>query len=60
VAQGLSNRQIGERLVIGERTVESHVSHMLTRLDLPSRARLAAWAVEQGLVPPERQAPHQP
>jgi non-specific serine/threonine protein kinase len=60
VAQGLSNRQIGERLVIGERTVESHVSHMLTRLDLPSRARLAAWAVEQGIIPPERQAPHQP
>jgi DNA-binding NarL/FixJ family response regulator len=47
---GLSNRQIAERLVIGERTVESHVSHLLAKLQLPSRTRLASWAIEAGLT----------
>jgi non-specific serine/threonine protein kinase len=49
---GLSNREIAERLVIGERTVESHVSHLLAKLNLPSRTRLASWATAAGLVPP--------
>ena len=49
VPLGLSNRQIAERLVIGERTVESHVSHLLAKLHLPSRTRLASWATEAGL-----------
>jgi non-specific serine/threonine protein kinase len=46
---GLSNREIAERLIIGERTVESHVSHLLAKLNLPSRARLASWATAAGL-----------
>jgi DNA-binding CsgD family transcriptional regulator len=46
---GLSNRQIAERLVIGERTVESHVSHLMAKLHLPSRTRLASWATEASL-----------
>jgi non-specific serine/threonine protein kinase len=49
---GLSNREIAERLIIGERTVESHVSHLLAKLNLPSRTRLASWATEAGLEPP--------
>jgi non-specific serine/threonine protein kinase len=49
---GLSNREIAERLIIGERTVESHVSHLLAKLNLPSRTRLASWATESGLQPP--------
>jgi non-specific serine/threonine protein kinase len=48
---GLSNREIAERLIIGERTVESHVSHLLAKLGLPSRTRLASWATEAGLEP---------
>lgn len=51
VAQGLSNRRIAETLVISERTAESHISHILSKLDLPSRARLAVWAAEHGLIP---------
>jgi non-specific serine/threonine protein kinase len=51
---GLSNREIAERLVIGERTVESHVSHLLAKLNLPSRTRLASWATEAGLEPPAK------
>jgi predicted ATPase/DNA-binding CsgD family transcriptional regulator len=50
VAKGLSNLQIAGQLVISERTVESHVSNILGKLDFGSRARLAAWAVEYRLL----------
>jgi DNA-binding NarL/FixJ family response regulator len=50
VAAGRSNREIAAALVLSERTVESHVSNVLSRLGFSSRAQIAAWAVEQGLV----------
>lgn len=43
VAQGSSNRDIARALVISERSAESHVDRIRTRLDLRSRAQLAAW-----------------
>ncbi|MBV9894094.1 MAG: hypothetical protein JO020_07990, partial [Chloroflexi bacterium] len=43
-AQGFSNRQIGDALVITEGTARIHVEHILTKLDLHSRAQLVAWA----------------
>jgi non-specific serine/threonine protein kinase len=49
IAQGASNRQIAEKLVIGERTAEAHVSNMLAKLGLSTRVQLAAWAVGRGL-----------
>jgi adenylate cyclase len=55
VAQGLTNRQIAEQLVITERTAETHLERIFTKLDLHSRAQLARWATEQGLVPAGRQ-----
>jgi DNA-binding CsgD family transcriptional regulator len=42
VAEGLTNRQIGERLFISRRTVETHVSHVFTKLDVSSRASIAS------------------
>jgi pimeloyl-ACP methyl ester carboxylesterase/DNA-binding CsgD family transcriptional regulator len=45
VAEGLSNRQIADRLVISERSAESHVERILTRLGFRSRAQIAAWYV---------------
>jgi len=42
VADGLSNPQIGQRLYISSRTVQTHLAHMFTKLDINSRAQLAA------------------
>ena len=50
VTEGLSNRAIGERLHLSEYTVKRHVADILTRLDLPSRAAAAAFAVQRGLA----------
>jgi predicted ATPase/class 3 adenylate cyclase/DNA-binding CsgD family transcriptional regulator len=43
VAQGLTNRQIAARLVIAERTVDTHVGNILSKLGLGSRTQVAAW-----------------
>jgi predicted ATPase/DNA-binding NarL/FixJ family response regulator len=50
VARGLTNRQIAEALVIADRTADVHVSNILNKLTLTSRAQLAAWVVRQGLL----------
>ena len=44
VAAGLSNREIADLLVLSERTVESHVQHILAKLGVRSRTQIAAWA----------------
>jgi len=49
VGQGLSNAQIATRLFIGETTVKTHVSRVLTKLDLRSRVQAAILAQEAGL-----------
>jgi DNA-binding CsgD family transcriptional regulator len=41
VAEGLSNPQIGERLYISRRTVQTHLAHMFAKLDIATRAQLA-------------------
>ncbi len=46
VARGLSNRQIAARLGVSERTVDSHVIHILNRLGFRSRTQIAVWAAE--------------
>jgi tetratricopeptide (TPR) repeat protein len=51
VAQGRSNREIAASLVVSERTAEAHVSNILGKLGLSTRAQIAAWAVEKGLIP---------
>jgi non-specific serine/threonine protein kinase len=47
VAQGLGNRQIADRLVISQRTVESHVENVLTKLGFRSRNQIAMWQAQQ-------------
>ena len=51
VAQGGSNRDIANALVISERTARTHVSNVLTKLGLTSRTQAALWAIREGLVP---------
>jgi NarL family two-component system response regulator LiaR len=50
VAQGLSNQEIGERLVISERTVRTHVSNILDKLHLANRTQAALYALKEGLA----------
>jgi pimeloyl-ACP methyl ester carboxylesterase len=52
LAQGHTNREIANLLVISERTAENHVQRVLNRLGLRSRSAVAAWAVEHGLPGP--------
>jgi DNA-binding CsgD family transcriptional regulator/tetratricopeptide (TPR) repeat protein len=52
VAQGKSNREIADTLVVAERTVETHVSNILGKLGFSRRGQIAAWAVAHGLVSP--------
>jgi predicted ATPase/DNA-binding CsgD family transcriptional regulator len=46
VASGMTSRAIAERLFLSERTVESHLEHVLTKLGFSSRAQVAAWVAE--------------
>jgi DNA-binding NarL/FixJ family response regulator len=53
VANGRSNQQIADELVISERTARTHVSNVLRKLQLSSRTQAALVAVREGLVPPQ-------
>jgi len=48
IARGLSNRDIASHLGLAKRTVETHVQNILNKLNVNSRAGVAAWAVEHG------------
>jgi DNA-binding NarL/FixJ family response regulator len=52
VVRGCSNRQIAEELFITQKTVETHVSHVLTKLGLTSRVQIATWGLRHGASPP--------
>lgn len=51
VARGLSNREIAAQLFIAEKTAANHIEHIMTKLDLRSRAQIAVWAVQHGIGP---------
>lgn len=50
ICEGLTNREIADRLVVSEHTVHRHVTNILRRLDLPTRAAAAAHAVRSGVI----------
>jgi non-specific serine/threonine protein kinase len=50
VARGLTNRQIAEALVITERTAETHLERIYSKLELHSRAQLATWLAEHDRI----------
>lgn len=53
VVQGFTNKQIGEHLFISPRTVQTHLSNMLTKLSLDNRSQLVRFAFEHGHKPPQ-------
>ena len=50
VADGLVNREIGQRLFLSEETVKSHVRHLLAKLQARSRAHAVAVGFRRGLI----------
>jgi DNA-binding CsgD family transcriptional regulator/tellurite resistance protein len=54
IAQGKTNRAIAKQLVLSERTVEGHVTNILTKLGCTTRTQIATWAVEKGLAGGEK------
>lgn len=50
VADGLVNREIGQRLFLSEETVKSHVRHLLAKLQARSRAHAVAMGFRRGLI----------
>jgi DNA-binding NarL/FixJ family response regulator len=50
IAHGCSNKEIAQNLSIGEKTVKTHVSNILSKLNMPSRTQAALYAVRIGLV----------
>ena len=51
IAEGLTNKEIGERLFVSEGTVKNHVSDILSTLGLRDRTQAALFALRSGLVP---------
>jgi len=56
VAEGLTNEEIAQRLILTPGTVGNHLEHILRRLGVRSRTQIAVWAVERGLYRPGTEA----
>ena len=52
VSLGLCNRQISERLIVGEATVKTHVGNVLAKLGVRDRVQAVVFAYESGVVRP--------
>lgn len=59
VADGMTNRQVGSALYVGESTVKTHLQHILRKLDVPDRAAAVAAAYERHLLGDESPRPPQ-
>jgi len=53
LAQGQTNRQISQNLIVSAATVKVHVEHILEKLEVSDRTQAAVWASENGLLNPE-------
>ena len=55
LSEGLTNGELARRLFISPKTAAVHVSNILMKLDMSSRAEVAAWAVRNGLSDPRNE-----
>ena len=53
VAQGYTNQEIADRLVVSVKTVETHRAHLMSKLGLQTRAELVQYALREGYLTPE-------
>lgn len=60
VIQGFTNKKIGDRLFISPRTVQTHLSNILSKLSLENRSQLIRFAFENGHQPPQGHTPSAP
>ena len=56
VARGLSNKQMGARLVISPKTARNHIEHIYTKIGVSNRAGAGLFAMQHGLLPDEEPA----
>jgi len=56
-AEGLNNQEIGERLVISPRTVETHRANLMRKLELDTTSDLLQYALRRGIIAPNEQSP---
>ncbi len=49
-AEGLSNAEIGDALVVTPRTIATHIEHILSKIEAPNRAAAASYAMREGLI----------
>jgi predicted ATPase/DNA-binding CsgD family transcriptional regulator len=54
VAQGKSNGEIADELVVSKRTVETHIAHILAKRGFTNRAQMVRWAIGAGLAQPAK------
>lgn len=50
IAQGCSNREIGRRLILAEKTIKNHVSHIFAKIHCTARSQVAVYAIRSGLA----------
>ena len=55
IAEGLTNRQIGERIHLAEKTVKNYVSNLLTKLGMQRRTQAAVYAAQLQPAPVDRE-----
>jgi DNA-binding NarL/FixJ family response regulator len=52
IALGKTNQQIADELFVTVKTVEAHITRILSKLNMTSRTQIALWAVDNKLIPP--------
>ena len=50
IANGSSNRDIADVLVVSVKTVETHIQHIFRKLNVKARSEVAVWAARNGLI----------